>query len=1433
MVQKHNFKSWLWIACALLGPVVAWAQTNPVYTDDSTRARDTLGTLDRLISSDNLPQAVRMVQSVLDEQGERLVVITNDPQLFVSVRTRVNAELLTRSLLLAQYRLMIEPSAKAMLEKGLALQVFARYQLTDSGFAAGLILIQQHLGSARFDEAFSILLELDQHPSRRDDFARQAAQLARLVVRYLAEPEVLELANRFCADAGIELADATREAAPASLWPIGWGMLDGGVGDDAGDGEKVGEIEEGGGWGVVPRPLWSVRLPIEYGQMREGDARPIEQADQMLLRGDRIESTRQLLNVYPTVAGNTVYLNDGQWISAWDRLTLEPRWKTRPLTDNFPGIFDDLIGGRQTNFRRGAASRIEDTNTVTVAQGVVLGTTGIATENGRDGDPRLHALEASTGEVLWSIAPPLLDEQLAHASIRGPISVVDDTVVFCVIKFVRTRRLAGLYMVGVDLHTGAKRWVRLLASAGALPYNRRAWVSDSQVEHRGVVYRTDRLGVVAAVQVQTGRRLWVRLFDSPQQELGQGAMPWETLVPIVDGQRLVTLSSDRTQLIVLNRVTGTLLATIPVRDAPASYLVRVGSKLAVVSRDGVDLLELKDLAGRGVRTPLRDRGWHSAGRVIADDQNLLVPFRQGVLMIDTSNAKAPIEVLTLDNPGNGLLVQGQLLVADDEYLHSYLPWSIADQMLQQRMDKNPDDARLAITYAELAFRSDKPTRIAGAIDRALAALGSADTPLARDTRLRLFNSLLAMIEASVMEVATDLELIDRLVVRLNQASTTNEQRVAYLMELGRLRDLQGRLDEGLVAYQTVLEDSNLAGSRWVGLHSRVRAELKATQQIQDLLERHGAGLYSVIQEKASNLPAPTNATEAQQRARAYPFAVQTPRWWLDAATRHEAGLGQTDLQLAALSSGVRASQINVRLGVEVESDARGELVGQLVRLLEKLDRPAAAAQVLKQIKESAPKLVLMDHGKILDSGALEEGLLGTLATAHRLPRIGKRVSEKVQVLKGWSIMNPVSRRGSASAAEHVAMISMDQGMIALWADRVGQDVEAGTLGMIWSRQFPAESPPVLVQSDPRGAFFYWPTSDGGWIERINAIKGETRWRSEPFESLFEPNADLERRMIVQSRIGGLIDTPLERQVRLKDQLLAMDERTLVIVERTGRAVAYDLVTGSELWTSHTPVWQVYDIDLKAGVLAIAGVREEGENRGDVIEFDPVVFALDARSGTVVHAMAELEQTPRWVRVSNDGNLVVGLNAEIVSVDPLSSRTNWTIVDHVFESRGAWLFDGRLFVLTEDRELLLADVTTGRIDPDPLQTWGRLSSAMIIKAYDLQDRVAMSTDRGVLIYDREGKLAGADLLSRSGGVLAPVPTADSFVTIERVARVIDDDTPVYTLHILDGKTAMLESSRDLILHEMPRSMVVLDGKVLLTAGALTIVYDIPLEPSKEE
>jgi hypothetical protein len=411
--------------------------------------------------------------------------------------------------------------------------------------------------------------------------------------------------------------------------------------------------------------------------------------------------------------------------------------------------------------------------------------------------------------------------------------------------------------------------------------------------------------------------------------------------------------------------------------------------------------------------------------------------------------------------------------------------------------------------------------------------------------------------------------------------------------------------------------------------------------------------------------------------------------------------------------------------------------------------------------------------------------------------------------------------------------------VALWG--VGAPREGGAAGagrgqveQVWSRGYEGV-PPVVLRQDPDSVYLLWTrtvNARGATLERVNAVDGSTVYRTEPFRTLFPEDEALRRRVEL---MRNTIETPQDGAVRLEDVLTAMDGETVVMVERTGRMAAFERGTGTVLWAQNSAVIQVYDIALSGGVLAIGGEAATEADPQGMAALTPLISMVDARSGKEVHKLDQIKGQVRWVRMgvgpTQQPALIAGLMPEVVSFDVGSGKVNWTVTGGAaFASTDAWVFGDRIFLLDQARDLYLIDGARGVMPEAALATEGRLAGNGNIEGMRLgAERFGFSTEMGVCIYDGTGRLIGIDPLMDQTGetvLISPVAAASHYVAVEMTPQQGPDQRVSYPLHILDNTSGMLRSSRGLQLEMPPKRVTVLDGRVAVTCGNVTLVYEAP-------
>lgn len=1414
----------LLLAC--ISPVLpAVAQPGPVFPDDSLAAREALTRVEELTAAGNLGEAARVLQQTIEREGDRVLETPGRPDLFIPIRTRAHELLLSSPPLLERYRAAEGARAEALLATSAGVESVERSRLlTAAGLEAALRLAQEHLEAARFEAARLTLRQLDRHPDRAVRVAtpasRDAARLAEQVALRLNRPEVTAWAAQWLREAGVEPAAvaATPRPQPAPLLTPFTPTTTFTPGE------------------VVGRPLATAWLSPELAASAENARRRRGRG-----RGAAGDDSSEQPWVMPACVGDVLYINDSFGISAWDRLTLTPIWRTRPLeVGGDPDVEPDPDLDR-TVLDYGNTRNLEDSAQVVVSSGIAVAATGWVREGERHGDPRIHAFDAATGRTLWSVALASIDPSLTEGGARGSIVVDQDTVVLAVRRVAGNRRVTSSHLAAIDLFTGRPRWARLLATAGSLPYQRMTRVTDTPLLHHGLVYRVDDVGIIAAVEAVTGRTAWVRRFKGLNTANAETTAPWASSTPLAIGDALITLSPSHDAVVRLNPETGELLGQRAAGelDDPA-YILSAGPWLACVGQSRITLV---DAATFETATPARSPEFIDppiCGRTVVADQRLVIPVGPGahsaLLYLDPAAPGQPQRV-ALETSGNVLAVGSDVLIVDDARLYSYVGWERADRVLTSRLTADPADARPALSLVDLAYRAGRTDRIAPAADIALdrltrPALRAAENEEQRRLQRQLYGSLLAMLQTAQYPpvadaapsttsprdpVIRDSAALDGLAERLGRAAESPDEQVTYLLTLGRLREMQSNAAAAVEAYQRVLTRPELASGSWRSPQLTVRGDLEAARRIREVIARFGRSPYQSFDQELQRETAAAgdNPAALEQLARAYPAAATGPAVWMRVAALQDRA-GRAGEAARAYAAALAASEWALQLGERDRLTEIGEITGRLVGVLETQDRLSAAAQLLHRIQAAHPGAAITRDGAALAADSLSAGIAQRLATLERPARIGPRLLREPQRLDGWELL-PALTHDRPQPVEHLMMISPSTSRIGLWS----AGIESGRLQLAWARETPAV-PPVLIRLDARAAYLYWPGQQGGIVEKIAVVGGQTEWSSEPIRGLLGRTRD-------PLTDGGpvTLPTPLDGEVRPGDLLVATDEQTLLLVERGGGATALDLATGRALWSRSASLAVVHDADINAGVVALAGIGE-----GRVLENTapaPRILILDARSGEPVRTLPALPGAPRWLRLTPQGVLLSALEDRVVAWDAATGAEQWAITDPgARRCLDCWTFGDRLFLLDADRQLWLVSLASGRAVAGPLKGRERLGERLSISAAAAGPNVAFATERGFLLFNPAGELVGADGADGRTSLI-PARAAESLlVCIQSERTELPDGRAAARLMLFAHESGKLIRGEDIVLSEDPTDLTLLDGAIVVTAGSSTIVLPAPAD-----
>ncbi len=1390
---------WIPLAGLALAAAPVGAQDDrlsPVFFDDSTEARATIESLDTLVRAGNEGEAVRALQRLLDDEPERLV--SRDGETFQTVRDRVHEILLDAPALLERYREIAEPAARELVETGDHLTAERTRLLTPSGFEATLRVAQEHLESARFGTARRVLAQLEAHPDRRRATpGRDAAGLAAMVARFTSDASDRALASRWADEAGMP-GMGVRSIELATPGTPGVSSVEG-TGPDSPAATQV-----------VARPLRSAPLTEPAASLTDGD--------EPRAYNPGYQSIAWTL---PAASGDVLYTNDGLTVSAFDRYTLHPLWRVRTT-------IDPAQQGRYAATARRRLGRIlEDASSVTLAGKTVLAATGIATPARRDGDARLHAIDRDTGRVRWSVDVAELHEDLERSTVRGPVLVEGRTVIVTARKSVPNRRLMSVYLVGIDLETGDRTWHRLVATAGSLPFQQYNRVPQACALADGVVYRVDEMGVAVAIDANTGRPLWLRRLSGGDLLNNSRIPPWNTSAPVVAGDDLVCIAPDGRTLMTLDRATGEITGERDLADVRRpNYLLPVGDSIACVGEGVVAFVPLADPIGGRVQTTRAIAEPGIRGRVAVAGGTLVVPLdegdRTGALVIDPESPRAA-SFIELDHTGNLLAMPGQIIAIDDTSAHSFLSWEDASLTLRARVEADPLDAGPSITLAELAWHAGRDREVGGAVRAALDALSARPSEPARERLLGVVRAILITSldpARSGSPALTDRDVLNELVGQLARLARTPEQRVSHLMLAGRYAEAGGDPGAAVEAYQSVLEDPALAGASWTGSHLEVRAELEATRRVAGLIAEHGARVYLPFSNAAARAARESGLT-SERVARAFPYATVTPSLWLRAGDEL-VGEDRPFAAIRAWRAGLASATAVAEAGGEPDRAAAAELVGRLAGALARQGRASEIDATLSNARSTfGNDFIPTDAGKPVDVSAIlsSPDRLRTSRRARPLVGTHPRIDPTPALFAG-TVLEPVRRSGAGAWQRALLVSGARRELTSIRPD------DADVAHVRWTRELTEGVVPLVLEDADDRVVLVWPAgADGGVrVEALDQSTGETAWTTRTLSDALPHTVapDAGDRMVIP---GGA-------DVALADLVVASDERSACLVERTGRTASYDLRDGATAWAEQLEVALVADAVLTQGVLVVGGQDRApappGAEPGELPA--SVVVAHDAATGERLQRLEAIGGRVRWVRATRSGDVIVGTDRAVTSVNLVEGRVNWTSGDiDLAGTLDAWVFGDRVILLTLERRLVSLDVVNGRPDHDQLDVRQRIRGLSPTRAHDLGGPVALASARGIVVIGPDGALLGVDALNTDSELIPAAAAEGVLVTVEH-KPLRRAGQPSAELHILSVESARLLASAPIRVPEgvdpRPRSIGLMEGRILLGYTGVTMVVEAP-------
>ncbi|MFK7758374.1 MAG: PQQ-binding-like beta-propeller repeat protein [Phycisphaerales bacterium] len=1359
------------------------AVANPVYIADAPLAIETIERALALSEQGSDNEAARTLTELIINQGQRFtlrdpVPESEDPDtaspdtpsntenpVWIPVRTRVHMILQSKPSLLSAYRRINTPKAQRLLDANQWEQAREKYWLTTPGANASLNYAQVLIESARFAPGLRELDRLLSHPDA-SSISLRALSLVELCARASDQSNVDSRINTLLDQWSSRAGRAPDVGDPFTRPPQSGDQVRALLSAPIDLNQESLRLN-----GIVPRPIAGAKLtpPPTSDELGSVSDQPAPGA---------VSQPKPW--TMPVLLGDTLIANDGITITSFDRFTLRPKWRLTTTELDTDDQDRSSIGVRSR-----IARTVEDLSTATIHSDRVYLAAGLARTGGRTGDNRILSIDAQSGALVKQTTLAELDPALEGSTVRGTLLVDGDTLIIAARKNLRRERLVVLALVGINRHTFEHQWTREIGSAGSLPFQQIGQISHSGILDQGIIYWTDMMGLVCAVESATGEALWAKSMPTTDIYARYERDPWTVSTPIVRDDNLFILAAAGQRIDKINARTGDRISsTRSMVSGQGLYLLETPTSLVCINNTAIALHRFDKFAVNKpiLATPTSDGRAAFRGRVVTTGESLLVPILDGVGVIDTTqyinnqpaNAR---QLITLETTGMITALDGQLIVAGESEIWSYLSWDIARQFLNDRIE-NLNDVHAAITMGDLAYRSDHHSEIIPAIDRAIEMLRSSNLNSSRvnadhaDARQRLFAIMQDMVglpghtsadSTSTPDSPTEIissEIRDQLIERCGIVARTADQVLAHQMTQGAWQTVLGQIPDAVRVYHGILSNPSLANGMWQGTGLAIRAELEATNQLSRIVSEHGRNACAMFDQLAladtQALSGSRNPEDFEQLARQYPWAPTIPAVWSQAADLWALNDNHAASVRAAQSGFDALERLQVH-GLAPDQTTLDSLGSSLITGLLGAQRQSDASRAATRLASDYPSISITVNGQPIDAGQLSIGL----SSAQPAPILGSRfvIDQQPALLTGSPVKSPIRTEFDT---------------IVMYAPQLGQArmirlTDPTNPELLWTRQAPDVEPPIVAVHNEYQTVLIWPGTGSepaaNSIESIETVTGKTRWK---LESIGQQMRSRSMRVPDETAlVDGQFTTPTQGVV-IPDQIITTsDGSVIVMVDRIGRAIGIDILSGQVLWAGELPVNRVHSVDLASGVLGVAGMWyvDHDPERGQVLMRAPRIASIDARTGQTLQLVDAQTSTPRWLRVAPSGNLIVGTSQRILSVSTRTGSLDWVIRnDQLFNTTAGWIVDDSLFVLDEFVNLWPIGLGDGNLQTNPLDTQNRITERGWVNVKPHKQYLSVAASGGFGIFSHDGRTLGIDAQQSSW------PYIDAGWATDRIAMV---------------------------------------------------------------
>lgn len=1271
------------------------ADQPPLYVDDSPEAWELFRRARDQIGARNIAEAARLYRKLLLEFPRRLIPAPgDDPDLHVTVRTRVHSELLSNPDLFSAFS-QLESFPEVSQDEPADL---SDYYLSDfysaQGLESSLRLAQADVLAGKFLAAQSLLDEIMRHPMLDGTARRRVLSLAAVIAAYSPKDaksfnDLMQTArstlDRETADRLLDLASTVEKRWISQDWSLlHYDPLQ----------VSLSKTTEA--------PVWRFRAREQREFLLRGvDLRPQSTS----IAADRTDGTDyNALTGLPVIVDDLILLAQSSDVFAVDRYDGTLRWR-------FPSVSDppEEVDGSGYNPYDWA-----DNGPTSV---VIVGNTAVAAlkindQDGPDGSGQsaVYCLDLAAGSVRWTTPASALGPDFAFARFGGTPTAVEGIIVCTLQK--RDQSLAGDFLVALDPADGSILWSQHVVSRGVQTWN--AIPSTPLVADGCDVLFASSLGAICRVDTATGQIRWLRRLSSDLADAtfnDSQRLPWEFQVPVLSRGSLYVMSSDRRVVRVLDPSDGSLRSAFPsIQWGSPDYLLPTADALLAIG-PGIQRVDPANLEGQPTVLFSSEEQSPIFGRVLISTDNVLVPTMRDIRVIDSRNGKESHRV-PVSAPGVPVVFEDELVVCNLAGMDSYLPYEVGEPQLRTRMARNPGDASAPISLANLAFRHTRWLAIIPAVDQALEVI--ARDPLTRrnrDAASRLFATLLQM---GQHEAVSANGLGDEVFSRLASLVATPQNRLTYLFAFAEYLDRTGSAIRAVDQYQSILSDDALASEFWMDGGRSIRAGLECARRIRDLAQRHGWSVFDYYEHQAAEQfdAASRTLDEASLSLilRRYPTSQSAARAALLAA-RINRQAGRVDRAAHALRSGLAA---------RTDAPERPELLGELVSLLQAQGLPEAALAELDAAERVAPTDTLLLPGRgLLQLSEMRREIVLLLSQQRRLPDVGPIApNTPFRILPADEMLVPLTGR----AHPELLITRTGRTLTAL----AGPDLAAR-----WTVEL--SSPRVMMLAiHGQDAVLLVDHGEERFVNLVNLIDGRLRWTSPDIDSLLSSTG------VPASAHGE--DEPYGFPAAARRLTTYVTPSEILVANEVGQALCLERASGQSRWITLLPMNVLEQIEQTSFGFIFSGRRRENTRSRS---WSGCVLRLSPEDGSILSDLdLGPDESPAWMAAGGDGELLLGTTSGVHCYDFAIEEVRWTLRESRWtQSQRGYVAHQNVFVRLRDDRMAIVELLHGsEISPDQ----ARLAlhpNASGDEFHVLPDVILYKQQGGVFTFDHDGAIKG--------------------------------------------------------------------------------------------